>query len=65
MFQAVYQSVRPAGLRLGLTTEADGQAFLAEIADAVREGRGVGMSPLLVSAWKRKPREPDTRPALQ
>jgi hypothetical protein len=65
MFQAVYQSVRPAGLRLGLTIEADGQAFLAEIANAVREGRGVAMSPLLVSAWKRKPREPDTQPALQ
>ena len=63
MFQAVYQSLRPMGLRLGLTTEADGQAFLAEIADAARDGRGVGMSPLLVSAWKGKPPEPDTRPA--
>ena len=63
MFQAVYQSLRPMGLRLGLTTEADGQAFLAEIADAARDGRGVGMSPQLVSAWKGKPPEPDTRPA--
>lgn len=62
MFQAVYQSLQPMALRLGLTTEADGEAFLAEIADAVRDGRGVGMSPLLVSAWKRKPPEPDTRP---
>jgi hypothetical protein len=65
MFQAVYQSLRPVGLRLGLTTEADGQAFLAEIAEAVRERRGFAMSPLLVSAWKRKPPEPDTRTALQ
>lgn len=64
MFQAVYQSIRPVGLRLGLTTGADGQAFLAEIAEATRERRGVGMSPLLVSGWKRKPPEPDMRPRL-
>jgi ubiquinone/menaquinone biosynthesis C-methylase UbiE len=64
MFQAVYQSIRPVGLRLGLTTEADGQAFLAEIANVTHQRRGVGMSPLLVSAWKRKPPEPHTRPAL-
>jgi hypothetical protein len=64
MFEAVYQSLRPMALRLGLTTEADGEAFLAEIADAARERRGVGMAPLLVSAWKGKPSEPDTRPAL-
>ena len=61
MFAAVYQSLRPMALRLGLTTEADGEAFLAEIAEAARERRGVAMSPLLVSAWKRKPPEPDTR----
>jgi len=65
MFQAVYQSIRPVGLRLGLTTEADGQAFLAEIAEAAHERRGVGMSPLLVSVWKRKPPEPDTRPTRE
>jgi ubiquinone/menaquinone biosynthesis C-methylase UbiE len=59
MFQAVYQSMRPAGLRLGLTTEAAGQAFIAEITEAIRERRGVGMSPLMVSAWKHKPPEPD------
>jgi hypothetical protein len=57
IFQAVYQSMRPAALRFGLTTEAAGQAFMAEIAEAVRERRGVGMSPMLVSAWKRKPPE--------
>jgi ubiquinone/menaquinone biosynthesis C-methylase UbiE len=63
MFEAVYQSLRPMALRFGLTTEADGEAFLAEISDAAREGRGVGMAPLLVSVWKGKPPEPDTRPA--
>jgi hypothetical protein len=57
IFQAVYQSMRPAGLRLGLTTEAAGQAFAAEITEAIRERRGVGMSPLPVSAWKQKPLE--------
>jgi SAM-dependent methyltransferase len=55
LFQGVYQSMRPAGLRMGLTTEAAGQAFVAEIAEAIRDRRGAGMSPLLVSAWKHKP----------
>jgi SAM-dependent methyltransferase len=55
LFQGVYQSMHPAGLRFGLTTEAAGQAFVAEITEATREGRGVGMSPLLVSTWKHKP----------
>ena len=55
LFQAVYRSMHPAGLRFGLTTEAAGQAFVAEITEAIRERRGVGMSPLLVSTWKRKP----------
>jgi ubiquinone/menaquinone biosynthesis C-methylase UbiE len=59
MFEAVYQSMRPAALRLGLTTEAAGQAFVAEITEATRERRGIGMGPLMVSAWKRKPRAPD------
>jgi len=55
LFQAVYQSMHPAELRFGLTTEAAGQAFVAEITEAIRERRGVGMSPLLVSTWKHKP----------
>ena len=57
LFQAVYQSMQPAGLRFGLTTEAAGQAFVAEITEAIRQRRGVGMSPLLVSAWKHKPQQ--------
>jgi ubiquinone/menaquinone biosynthesis C-methylase UbiE len=57
LFQGVYQSMLPAGLRWGLTTEAAGQAFIAEISEAIRQRRGVAMSPLLVSAWKNKPRQ--------
>jgi hypothetical protein len=49
--------MQSAGLRFGLTTEAAGQAFVAEISEAIRERRGVGMSPLLVSAWKQKPEQ--------
>ena len=55
LFQAVYQSMQPAALRFGLTTEAAGQEFVAEITEAIRQRRGVGMSPLLVSTWRRKP----------
>ena len=60
MFEAVYQSMQPTALRFGLTTEAAGQAFVAEITEATRERRGVGMSPLPVSAWKHKPPGTDT-----
>jgi hypothetical protein len=52
--------MHPAGLRLGLTTEAAGQAFIAEITEAIRQRRGVGMSPLLVSTWKHKPQHEGT-----
>ena len=45
MFQAVYQSLRPMGLRFGLTSEADGEAFLAR--SAKRFARGG------VSGWRR------------
>jgi len=55
MFAAVYQSMLPAALRYGLTTEAAAQACLDDITQATRQQRGVGMSPLLVSAWKHKP----------
>jgi hypothetical protein len=51
--------MQPAGLRFGLTTEAAGQAFVAEITEAIRQRRGVGMSPLLVSAWKSLVRKRD------
>lgn len=63
MFQAACQSMLPATLRFGLTTEAAAQAFVADITQASRERRGAGMSPLLVSAWKHKPPGTDTSPA--
>jgi SAM-dependent methyltransferase len=59
MFHSVYQSMQPAALRFGLTTEAAGQAFTAEITEASRQRRGVGMSPLIVGAWKYKPSATD------
>jgi hypothetical protein len=65
MFQAVYQSMLPAALRLGMTTEAAAQAFAADITEASRERRGAAMSPLLVSAWKHEPPGTDTAPARQ
>jgi ubiquinone/menaquinone biosynthesis C-methylase UbiE len=64
MYRAMYENLRPAALRLGLTTEADGDAFLAELSEATTPGHGQGagpgdrtaMPPLVVSAWKQKPR---------
>jgi hypothetical protein len=54
MFEAVYPSMLPMALRFGLTTQTAAQAFIAEITEASRERQGVGMPPLLVSAWKHK-----------
>jgi SAM-dependent methyltransferase len=54
MYQGVYRSLLPAALRLGVTTEADGRAFLEEIAAASAGRSHVVMSPLLVSAWRRR-----------
>ena len=42
MFQAVCQSMLPAALRLGLTTEAAAQAFVADITEASRAQRVSG-----------------------
>jgi hypothetical protein len=49
--------VLPAGLRLGLTTEADSQAFLAEIATSAGERSRIALCPLLISAWKHLPQQ--------
>ena len=54
MYQGVYRSLLPAARRLGVTTEADGRAFLEEIAAASAGRSHVVMSPLLVSAWRRR-----------
>jgi hypothetical protein len=47
---------RPGALRLGLTTERDSQAFLAEIAATASDRSRFGLWPL-ISAWKRLPGE--------
>jgi ubiquinone/menaquinone biosynthesis C-methylase UbiE len=56
MYQGVYRSLLPIALRLGVTTEADSQAFLAEIAEVASGRSHVVLSPLLVGAWKRRER---------
>lgn len=51
LYEGVYRSVLPAALRLGVTTEAASQAFLAEIATVTADRAHVGLTPLLISAW--------------
>lgn len=60
MFRVMYRNMQPAALRLGLTTEAAGQAFLAELTEAAGQRHSTAMPPLVVSAWKHKPTEPAT-----
>lgn len=56
MFQAVYRSVLPHALQMGLTTEANSQTFFADIHQAATgECSYSAMWPLLISTWKRKP----------
>jgi hypothetical protein len=55
LYEGVYRSILPAALRLGLTTEADSSAFLAEITAAGCERSRVVLCPLLISAWKHLP----------
>ena len=54
MIQATYRSLLPLALRLGLTTEDMSENFLAELGRAPRQRYYFSLSPLLVSAWKRK-----------
>jgi ubiquinone/menaquinone biosynthesis C-methylase UbiE len=60
MFRVMYQNMRPAALRLGLTDEAAGQVFLAELTEAAAQPQATATPPLVISAWKRKPLEPGT-----
>jgi hypothetical protein len=55
LYAGVFRSLLPAALRLGLSTEADSNAFLAEITTAGRERSRVVLCPLLISAWKHLP----------
>jgi SAM-dependent methyltransferase len=56
MFGAVYRSVLPGALALGLTTEDASAAWFEELArDAVEAGDHAALWPLMIGAWKRKP----------
>ncbi len=57
MMEAVYRSVLPQALKLGLTTEARSDALLAELRLVAAQDDAWGRWPLLISAWKRKPGE--------
>ena len=55
MIKAVYRSVLPRALQLGVTTEARSQAFFEEMDEVSRERHYSFLWPLLIGAWKRKP----------
>ena len=56
MLVAVYSSVLPVALELGLTTEEESDAWFAAIArDMAEHGDRPALWPLLIGAWKRKP----------
>lgn len=56
MFVSVYRSILPHALQMGITTEANSQAFFADIQQAATGERAYSaLWPLLISAWKRKP----------
>lgn len=55
MYRAVYASLLPAALKLGVTTEADSEAYFREVETAMGESKYTVFFPLLVGVWKRKP----------
>ena len=58
MLAAVYRSVLPSALSLGLTTDERSERWFAELArDMAEHAQHVALWPLLIGAWKRK-REP-------
>ncbi len=55
MFGAVYRSVLPGALALGLTTEERSERWFEDLARDVAESGGhAAMWPLMIGAWKRK-----------
>ena len=55
MFGAVYRSVLPGALALGLTTEEQSAEWFESLArDAAESGGHAAMWPLMIGAWKRK-----------
>ncbi len=55
MVKAVYRSVLPRALQLGITTEARSQAFFEEMNEVPSDRYYSFLWPLLIGAWKRKP----------
>ena len=55
MVKAVYRSVLPRALQLGITTEARSQAFFEEMNEVPSKRYYFFLWPLLIGAWKRKP----------
>jgi ubiquinone/menaquinone biosynthesis C-methylase UbiE len=55
MIKAVYRSMLPRALQLGVTTEARSQAFFEQMDEVSRERHYSFLWPLLIGAWKRKP----------
>ena len=55
MFGAVYRSLLPGALALGLTTEEQSERWFGDLARDAREaGAHAAMWPLMIGAWKRK-----------
>jgi ubiquinone/menaquinone biosynthesis C-methylase UbiE len=62
MFKAVYQSILPRALELGLTTVEKSRSFFSEVEEAVTSGcYHASLWPLLIGVWKRKPQEGQAR----
>jgi ubiquinone/menaquinone biosynthesis C-methylase UbiE len=55
MAAAVYQSLLPLALKLGLTTAAESERFFRQIEEAAEQRYHAVLWPLLLGAWKRKP----------
>ncbi|MEM7192523.1 MAG: methyltransferase domain-containing protein [Pseudomonadota bacterium] len=55
MLIGVYQGLYASAEDLGIADAARAEAFLAEIADAARDGRYYCLTPILISAWRRIP----------
>ena len=55
MGQDAYNSVFPVAQKMGLTDESKRQTIFATIDETIQAGTHTILSPLLISAWKRKP----------